>query len=256
MKRYLLLILLLFFIVQIASSQDPWKRRRYEALVGLGTSHIFGDIGGFSKSENVLGFKDFSFVQTRFNVHLGLRYKILQDVAVKFGLTYAMFHSDDKRGSNEDRELESRTSAFEPLLTGEYYFIKSAFGNSYLFQKGRKTTFKRFLSSFDVFGYTGIGGIAYGVKGNDQFVVKNLPVKSNGFAAVLPLGVGANIYFAPDYTLGLNISGRYAFTDMLDGYSSQYSKSNDVYYFMTFTFTYKIETNSRGIPLFLSRRRF
>jgi hypothetical protein len=68
--------------------------------------------------------------------------------------------------------------------------------------------------------------------------------------------LGVNLLFKPDYNLGLELGGRYAFSDYLDGYTSQFSSSNDVYYFLNVTFTYKIRTNAKGVPSFLSKRRF
>jgi hypothetical protein len=60
----------------------------------------------------------------------------------------------------------------------------------------------------------------------------------------------------PDYNVGLELGGRYTFSDYLDGYTSQHSRSNDVYYFFNVTFTYKLLTGKNGLPAFLSGREF
>lgn len=255
MKRYLLVIIFLVAAGQVIDAQELWKRKRYEVVAAIGTSQFFGDIGGFSKSENILGLKDIILKQTRFNIHGGLKYRIIPPVSVKLGLNFGMLHATDKKGSNEGREMEAKTTFFEPALTCEYAFIKSNRENSYLFSKGRKMPFKSVLSSVDLYAFAGIGGVSYSVKGNDD--LESSPnFTDGGFTAVIPAGIGANLLVTPDYNLGIEIGGRYAFSDFLDGYTSQYSKSNDVYYLFNVTFTYKIRTSSNGLPAFLSRKRF
>ena len=254
MKRSFVVIILFYFIAHFSLSQEVWRIKRCEAIAGIGTTQFFGDIGGFSKTENILGFKDISVLQTRFNIDLGFKYKIMKDLNVRLNLVYGMLHATDNRGSNEYRNYDARTSIFEPTVIGEYYFIKSRLGDSYLFSAGKKTNIRRVFAALEFYAFTGIGGLSYNVKGNDNLVARGL--KNKGFTAVIPAGFGTNILFQPDYNLGLEIGGRYAFSDYLDGYTSQYSSSNDVYYFLTFTFTYKIRTNSKGVPLFLGRRRY
>jgi hypothetical protein len=67
----------------------------------------------------------------------------------------------------------------------------------------------------------------------------------------VPGGVGTTLIYNPNLNFGLEFGGRYAFSDFLDGYSSpQFSKANDVYYFLNFTLTYKLKTGPRGWPSF------
>ena len=63
MKRSILIILLLcsLCISEFSQRLRLWKMKRYEAVAGIGPSLFFGDIGGFSQGENILGFKDMSF---------------------------------------------------------------------------------------------------------------------------------------------------------------------------------------------------
>ena len=256
MKRSLSILMIFFFFAGIAKSQQElFKRNRMDAVGGIGTSQFFGDIGGFSKTINILGLKDISFRQTRFNVEGALKYRILNTVSVKLGLSFGMFHATDTRGSNETRGMDARTLFFEPALTGEYYFIKSEKENSYLYSKGRAgSRFKTIMSSLDIYAFTGIGGLSYNVKENALLAAKGFP--KSGFTAVIPVGVGVNMLTFPNYVFGLEIGGRYTFSDYLDAYTSQFSKSNDVYYLLTFTFTYRIPTRMNGMPSFLSKKRF
>lgn len=254
MKRFLFILLLFVILTELADAQDLWKKRRYEAIGGVGMSQFFGDIGGYSQGENVLGFKDFIFSQTRFDINAGIKYRIIPSLKVKLGFTYGMLHASDAKGSNEGRDFEATTSFMEPMLTCEYAFIKSKRENSYLFSKGRKAPFSSIMESLDVYAFTGIGGLSYSVKGNDK--LNAYGIVDGGFTAVIPVGVGADLLAFPDFNFGVEICGRYSFSDYLDGYTSQYSKSNDVFYTFNVTFTYRIPTASNGLPSFLTKKRF
>jgi hypothetical protein len=58
------------------------------------------------------------------------------------------------------------------------------------------------------------------------------------------------VVYTPELNFGLEVGGRYTFSDYLDGYTSQYSKSNDVYYFLNLTVTYKPKMGRNGLPVF------
>ena len=253
MKRTFVVIILFYLVVHISEAQ-MWKQKRIETLAGIGTSQFFGDIGGYSKTENILGLKDISFNQTRFNFEFGVKYKILNELNIRLNLAYGMLHATDSRGSNELRGFEAKTSVFEPSVLAEYYFIKSDLGNSYLFTSGKSTAGNGFFSALEFYTFAGIGGLSYNVNRNDKLVA--MGQQSSGFTPVIPVGIGVNLLFKPEFNLGVELGGRYAFSDYLDGYHSQHSTSNDVYYFLNVTFTYKIQTNENGLPSFLGKRRF
>ncbi len=259
MKR--VLFLFTFIILLSASSfgqlsrsrqgqfdQGLWKIRKYEITLGLGTTQLYGDIGGFSKGSNALGLKDLSLKQTRINFSTGFRYRILDKFTARLNLALGTFHVADDKGSNTERGYEAGTFFFEPSLLGEYYFIRSQGESSYMFLKGKRDTQMPLLSTMNFYAFTGIGGIYYNVKPNLTQVTGT--IKTNGFTAVIPFGIGANVAFSSRISLGVELSARYAFTDYLDGYSSIYSKSNDFYHFINFTFTYSLKTGKNGGPSF------
>src|SRR5664280_106301 len=238
MKRSILVILIICLAFPVSNAQ-LWKMKRWEALGGIGPSFFFGDIGGFSRTKNILGLRDMSFMQTRFDINGNLKYRISRDVNLRLSLTYGMFHATDIRGSNEDRNFEASTSFFEPALIGEYYFIKNYAENSYLFLKQKQGFMKDLFKSLDFYAFAGFGGLSFKVIGNAGLEASPGFTKS-GFTAVIPAGLGTTLIFSPNLNFGLEVGGRYAFSDLLDGYTnSQYSRSNDVYYFLNFTVTYK-----------------
>lgn len=245
MKKILLSLLILFLISSVSNAQ-LWKLRRYELTTSLGTTQFYGDIGGFSKGDNLLGLKDISFKQTRLNFTTSAKYRVLEDVSVRLNLATGYFHSTDVRGSNENRGFESVTTFFEPSLLGEYYFIKNKAENSFRLLKGDNSVLISIFSSLDFYAFTGFGGLSYKVRPND--ILEPFTSKTSGFSPVIPAGVGINMFFTSYINFGIEFGARFTFSDDLEGYTSPYSQSNDTYHFLNFTFTYKINTGENGLP--------
>lgn len=251
MRKTVALIIFLSFLLTSASAQI-WKIRRYEVSAGLGTTQFFGDIGGFSKGDNALGLKDISFRDTRLSISSSVRYRITSSVSARLNLNFGSFHSTDVRGSNEKRDYESRTLFFEPTAIGEYYIKRNKGDNSFKLMRGSSYPFpKRFLPLLDVYVFTGIGGLNYSVKPNDKLEPRM--TGSKGFTLVIPAGLGVSLSYSGTYNYGIELGGRYTFSDNIEGYTSQFSKSKDMYYILNFVFTYKIRTSENGRPLFLNK---
>jgi hypothetical protein len=251
MKRSVLLVLLSCIVYSLTEGQSAgqlWKMKRYEAVAGFGPTFFFSDIGGYSQGENILGFKDLILSQTRLEFNFNLKYRITSDLNARLSLSYGFLHASDAKGSNEGRDYEVATSIFEPALIGEYYFIKNKAESSYLFSKGKGSGIGGFFGSLDFYVFSGIGGVFYTLNPNDKLAATG--PSTGGFSAVIPVGIGTSLVYSPDFNFGVELGGRYSFTDNLDGYSSQYSSSNDVYYFLNFTITYKMKTGANGLPSF------
>ncbi|HCI54874.1 MAG TPA: hypothetical protein DFI01_03000 [Bacteroidales bacterium] len=225
------------------SSLEPelWKMRRYELVAGLGITQFFGDIGGYSIGENAFGFKDLSFHHTRFNMMAALKYRITNSFTARLNLAGGFFHATDARGSNVARGFESSTAFFESSLLGEYYFIRSKRESSYIFLKGKRIVLLPLLSTMNLYAFGGIGGLAYSVN-NQNIDSPTGKTKPGGFTAVIPAGVGVSMAYSARMNFGVELGGRYSFSDYIDGYTSIYSKANDVYYFLTFTLSVKLPT--------------
>lgn len=254
-KRLILLSLAVLVSAPFVSAQ-LWKMKRYEATAGLGTSQFYGDVGGYTIGENALGIRDFTFMQTRFNVNGSFRYFFTDALAARITFSYLMLHATDERGNNQERGYEATTSLWEPAIIGEYYFVRNRERNSFLFQtfRGRaRNRVKDFFRSLDVYALTGVGGAGFNVRGNDNLEDKwlNTPeLENSGFTAVIPLGVGVKLAFDPNILFGVELTGRYAFSDFLDGYTSQWSERNDIYHTFSVTFNYRIKTARNGLPSF------
>ena len=248
MKRSSLTLLLLCFLVAYSNAQSIWKQRRYEIVAGLGPSFFFGNIGGYSQTKNILGLRDIALRQTRFDFDVSFKYRVTETVDIRLSLTSGLLHATDTRGSNENRGFAASTQIIEPALIGEYYFIKNKTESKYLFSKGENVGLNGIFKSLDFYVFSGIGGLGYSVKPNSKLA--SYGYNQGGFTAVIPVGVGSTLIYSPDFNFGVELAGRYTFSDKLDGYPSQYSRSNDVYYFFNFTITYKLKTGVHGWPSF------
>lgn len=249
MRRHLLIVSLFCLVSQISEAQ-LWKLKRWEASAGAGPTFFFGDVGGYSIGENILGIKDLSFLRTRINLDLSVKYRISQPVNARFSFSTGLLKATDERGSNEGRDFEASATYFQPALIGEYYFIKNSSENSYLFVSSGRKFLTTLISSLDFYTFAGAGAIVYSVKGNDDLVNNPGGFNDGGVTGVIPLGVGSTLIYSPNLNFGIEIGGRYAFSDGLDGYSSQYSSANDVYYSLNFVATFKMKTGKKGWPSF------
>jgi hypothetical protein len=239
-----LLIFLISLIFTSSASAQLWQLRRIEVSGGIGTTQFFGDIGGYPNTKNILGIRDFTFKQTRFNINGSLRYRITEDIAIRGNLVVGLFRSTDSRGSNIRRGFESKTIFAEPSLIAEYYFIKNKGENSYIFLQGKNTVLYSIFQSLDFYVFTGIGGLAYKVTPNS--VLAPFASRTNGFTGVIPVGLGVTMIYNSKINLGLELGGRFTFSDHLEGYTSAQSTANDVYHLLNFTITYKIKSGKKG----------
>lgn len=216
-----------------ATRAQSWKYSRYEITGGLGVTQFFGDIGGFSKGDNLIGIKDFSFYHTRFNVSAGMRYRILENLAAKGTLSAGLFHSTDARGSNVNRNFESSSLFFEPSITGEYYIINKN-GKGIYKNAGAGVSMSSLLN---LYVFTGAGALWYDVRPNESLAQR--ATKMKGFTPTIPLGMGTNLNFTNSLNFGAELGRRFLFSDNVDGYTSRFSRFNDAYYFLNFVVTYK-----------------
>ena len=67
---------------------------------------------------------------------------------------------------------------------------------------------------------------------------------------MIPVGIGLKFGLNTSWSIGFDMGGRFTTSDYIDGYTSEYSKSKDVYIFGVINMVYKIETGSNGLPVF------
>src|SRR4030043_2263332 len=119
LRKIIVLVFLVFFLFSGGYAQK-WKLRRYEAIVGIGTAHYFGDIGGSADKNNLFGIKDIELFNTRPSFYLGVRYKIRNNMAVKANFIFGFLKGDDAGSRNNERNCAVTSKIFEPSAQFEY----------------------------------------------------------------------------------------------------------------------------------------
>ncbi|MBI4649663.1 MAG: hypothetical protein HY738_24440, partial [Bacteroidia bacterium] len=142
LRKVLIIILILIVLIDTATAQrrrrsTRWKRTRYEMIYSIGATNILGELGG----ANQIGtdyLKDLEVAMTRPLGQVGLRYKILENVAVKVAFTYGILKGDDKLTQEyfrNNRNLHFKSSIYEFGTQAEYSIIREKEGHRYSLRK-------------------------------------------------------------------------------------------------------------------------
>lgn len=260
-------ILLLAVVLGITYNLDAqrWKAKRYEVVIGMGSTNIFGDIGGGASRENLMGIKDIKLATTRPALLFNARYRISPRVATKFSFIYGYGYGNDKTGPNPWRGYKFNSQIFEPGVFFEYYILTEdnrISSSAMYYHRGMASNYTR----LGLYIYSGLAGA---MVFNPNYIPSSPPVnpatdqpvnlslesfKSFSFNPVVPAGIGLKYLINPDMLLGFEFSGRYSLTDYIDGYkynNPKANKSNDIYYFTTFSVIYRIKNDRYNVPLFM-----
>lgn len=252
MKRVFFILVVFLLTIDISSAQR-WKLKRWEAYAGIGTVHLFGDIGGSPEASNLLFIKDFQFKTTRPSINGGIRFKINNRFSAKLSILYGFANLTDDGARNPERDFSSTTHLLETSAQVEYYFIpeERRFRSAAMFNRRGMINNYSTISAY-VFG--GMGMTKYWV---NVSVPEPRPGDSYEFSGKFipsfPLGIGAKYVISDKWLLFYEVGGRYTFHDLIDGVSTQYSNHNDVYWFSSLSMSYRIKTSRRGLPVFIDR---
>lgn len=258
MNRHLAALLLVFLVFFSSVYGQKWKLTRYEVHFGLGTTNVFGDIGGTADKNNLFGLKDIKIKETGLSLYAGARYKLTSDMALKLNLIYGFANGSDAESKNTVRNYSFRTSFFEPSVQYEYYFIGDYRYNTSAALYNRRGMLNDY-KTFTAYVFAGVGGVFFNPKINfngSQPIPQETVTGYSKISAVIPVGLGVKYVIDQYWSVGFEFGRRFAFTDFLDGISSTFSKSNDTYYFGMFHAIYKLETDRYGVPLIFKRQRY
>lgn len=253
LRKYIVATLVVLILCPVNEAlAQRWKLRRYEFGGGVGTTQIFGDIGGTADSENLYGLKDIKFDETKlaFNVHL--RYKLDPVYSIKTSL-FLGFGSGSDEDSRNDRGRSYKTTLIEFSTQGEYYFIgeEKKYRSAAMFNKRGMINNYRGLAAY---GFVGVGLIYYSPKFSGPLKPADVVTGYSKVSGAFPFGVGAKYIINDRVLLNAELGYRYALTDFLDGHTQKFnSKHNDVYYFLMFNVSYRLNTTRRGLPAFLDK---
>ena len=238
-------MLLLVLLVPANVEAQRWKLKRYEAAIGVGTVTTFMDIG--SPDFGITSFRPYD---TRFNVSSHAGYKILEDLTVKVDLNYLMIGAIDPE--IRDRSLRFTSHAFEHGARLDYTFLGGgrAFGSTALFN--RRGMVNSYGTSY-LYAFAGAAGIlskATVRDANGEEVTGNPGYNNNlQWGVVIPAGLGYRRTVDAYFDLVVEVGGRFSFTDLIDGYQTQWSQYNDKYIITSVKAIYKIRNDRRGRPI-------
>ena len=208
MKKILYLSFVLILIPYLLNAQR-WKKERMSIVAGTGMSHFMGDLGGGKKdAAHFFGVRDLDFVTTRPNFQVGFRYRILEELAVKPSLTYALLAAKDAASGADgrmNRNLEFRSHVWELGVQLEYAFIKEKQNPRYSFAS---LSAMRNISAFVILGG---GAFYYNPKAEyngDWVALRPLHTEGQGQASYTYTEAGITEEITPDAEYGI-IAGQF-----------------------------------------------
>ena len=241
--------LLLIFLIPTMADAQRWKRERVALFAGTGTSHFMGDLGGGAKdAAHFLGVRDMDWKYTRPTVQFGVKYRILEELAVKPVISYGYLKADDLESQNilrQARNLQFTSHIWEAGVQFEYSFIKEKELARYTFSSLRAA------KKFSAYVIVGGGGLYFNpraelVRGSKDWV-KLRPLNNEGqgsepytiiedgeaititpdapygkFAGFVSAGLGGKYNLNRRWSIGLEITNRYTTTDYLDDAHDRY----------------------------------
>lgn len=251
--KYCVIILVLAGVFAETTYGQRWRLRRYEIGGGIGMTQVFGDIGGTLEKENWFGLKDIKLDETSMVFPIYLRYKMDPRYSIKGNLALGFGHGDDV-GSRNNRGRSYKTRLLEFSVQGEYYFITEEKRNKSAAMFNRRGMINNYMS-FSAYGFLGVGG-TYS-KAQVNFTQDPYPydeIKVNNLGIVFPFGLGVKYTLDDRWLLFGELGYRFTVTDYIDGYKQlEASKHNDVYYFLSLSVGYRLETSRKGLPGFMDR---
>ena len=241
-----------------------WKQYRWDAEVGLGSTHFFGDLGGGSgEGSHFFSIKDLDLNTTRPLIHVGVRYRILELLSAKASFSWGMLSADDAYSASKgrrNRNLHFRSPIYELSTQLEFPLIKEKVRSPYAIAQGRLTNISAYI-------FAGIGGIRFNPKAQYEgnwYDLRPLGTEGQGipadklkeyqehlntqdtyterpdvnlkpkdkyslFAISIPVGLGAKYMLTSSWSVGVELGMRYTTTDYIDDVKNSYFNYYDYY---------------------------
>ncbi|MFO7924351.1 MAG: DUF6089 family protein [Bacteroidales bacterium] len=236
-KTYFFFCLFLLSLFTVCA--QSWRTSPWEVQLGAGPANYFGDIGGAAGEDNWYGLKDFEPLRSRLTGAGVLRYNRNRYLSFSGSLALGWLSGSDEGSRNEARGYVFNTLFLEPSGRVEFYPVRDLLKFRGLDRRG----LVRNYSTVSVYLFGGAGAVIYSVMPNDKLRARRESdnIEHGPVTVVLPAGAGVRIGIQNTVDIGLEIGGRYAFNDYLDGFTSPTSTANDIYYITTVNVVYRFE---------------
>lgn len=205
----------------------------------MSTFHYFGDIGGSADENNLLGVKDVRLGSIRFGFSGGIVYRLEEKLYLKGHTSFGFLTQTDKGSINEIRNNSFSTYVNEISLQAMYFIIPESEQNYNYSVMQLRGGLRHLNTPLSVYAFAGVGGLLFSVTPKDNLITDNRYDGDHSFAVVIPVGIGVKYAALPRISVGAEIGGRFVTSDYIDGFTTVYSKHNDVYYIMNFKVYYR-----------------
>lgn len=238
MRINALLPFLLFLVFALPLSGQPWRTTPYEIYGGIGSVNYFGDIGGSADENTWHGIKDLDIKKSRPGIIGGVRYIPGDYLAFNGSLAMGWLSGNDGGGKNEGRDYEFHTFIFEPSARMEFFAVKDYPMGGGLNRRG----LVRNYATLSVYIYGGMGALIYNVRANENLEARQIRdnIDHGPVTMVIPAGLGAKIGISNTTDIGFEIGRRYGMNDYLDGFTSDSSTANDIYYITSVQLVFRV----------------
>ncbi|MDD2277877.1 MAG: DUF6089 family protein [Bacteroidales bacterium] len=253
MKRIIATFIAVLSITGLSFSQQ-WKTAPLELYGGISNLLYFGDIGGASSESSLMGIKDFRFSKIRPGITLGARYQVMKPLTLRASYTLGVLTQSDLNSRNESRNFAFRTLINEFTIGAEFYIIPESDENYYYSIMQIRGGLRHYKQPFSLYATLGAGALLFNVTPKEDLVTSPRFNDTKSFTMVIPVGIGCKYAIMPKISIGAELLLRLTTTDFIDGYTSQFSESNDLYYSLNIKVNYKIQ-KSRRRNIGLPRRR-
>ena len=231
MKRVVLLFMLCIY--PFLGDAQTWRYVRHEVAFGVGASNFLGDLGG-SKGIGTHALKDLKVRPTRPTLYGSYKYMIVPNFSVKGSFIWGYLSGDDALTKNvirNNRNLSFRSVLAEVSAVCEFYPWSERVTPNY------KVSGVNGGAAFTVMPYffTGIGVAFFNPKtkyNGDWVALQPLGTEGQGLAGrpdkykratvVVPIGAGLKYMINKQWSLSLELSLRYTFSDYIDDVSTSY----------------------------------
>jgi hypothetical protein len=240
------IFLIILILLPLVSFSQRWKLQRAEITGGVGGVNYFGDIGGSPDDTKLLGLKDLEISYTRPNINLGGRYRINETMNVKLNMIFGYLEGSDEGSKNASRNYAFSSSVYEISGQFEYSIIPESTPINYSIGNLRRGL-RSSQAKLNTYVFGGLGAAFFSVKPLADLEDSDRFNDSKSMSLVFPLGVGIKYPLTSQLHIGFELGGRFATSDYLDGFTSKFSSSTDIYYFSLINVVYKISTANRRL---------
>ncbi|HCX98895.1 MAG TPA: hypothetical protein DG754_02035 [Bacteroidales bacterium] len=250
MKKGILIFIAGVMLSGLGLSQS-WKTAPLEFYGGISGLHYFGDIGGTASESSLLGIKDINFSKIRPGFTLGARYQIMKPLNLRVSYSLGTLSQSDLNSRNDNRNFAFKTLINEFTIGAEYYIIPESNENYHYSIMQVRGGLRHYRQPFSLYVTVNAGALLFNVTPQESLAVSPNFDESKSFAIALPLGIGFKYAIMPQISIGSELLLHLTTTNLLDGYDSQYSKFNDIFYSLNIKINYKIQKTKRrnvGIP--------